>query len=55
MDISFIVETLPRKVSDHDAKGGYVITIMIKQQGQDDMMDIDFIVQTLPRKVSDQD
>jgi hypothetical protein len=29
MDISFIVETLPRKVSDHDAKGGYVITIMI--------------------------
>jgi hypothetical protein len=35
MEISFIVQTLPRKVSDHDAKGGSVITIMIKQQGQD--------------------
>jgi hypothetical protein len=38
MDISFIVETLPRKVSDHDAKGGYAITITIKQQGQDGKM-----------------
>jgi hypothetical protein len=38
MDISFIVETLPRKVSDHHAKGGYAITITIKQQGQDGKM-----------------
>jgi hypothetical protein len=35
MDIDFIVQTLPRKVSDHHAKGGYAITITIKQQGQD--------------------